>query len=183
MQRAIARRGGSDVTFRMRRPYLGFRGGRVRRQEAVAQIKRREIRGKPYREERSPRISLRSIRATLPQRRRHPEVRAALRASKDGVQRFALRPSFEARPRGLAPQDDAAAGSANRRMGGAKRYPSHRARAQNDGFRFAQPILVIAKSIIVGVFRKEWPAAGCNLRQAAGDRIEPILSSLCCPVA
>ena len=49
------------------------------------------------------------------------------------------------------------------------------------GFAFAQPILVIAKSITVGVFRKEWPAADCSPRQAAGDRIEPILSSLWLP--
>ena len=31
------------------------------------------------------------------------------------------------------------------------------------------------------MFRKELPAAGCNPRQAAGDRIEPILSSLWLP--
>jgi hypothetical protein len=39
--------------------------------------------------------------------------------------------------------------------------------------RFALPTLVIAKSFILDVFRKEWPAADCNPRQAAGDRIEP----------
>jgi hypothetical protein len=27
---------------------------------------------------------------------------------------------------------------------------------------------------MVGVFREEWPAADCNLRQAAGDRIASI---------
>jgi transposase len=48
-------------------------------------------------------------------------------------------------------------------------------------WREPQPILVISKSVIVGVFRKEWPAADCNSRQAAGDRIEPILSSLWLP--
>ncbi|WP_244541920.1 IS110 family transposase [Afipia sp. GAS231] len=61
------------------------------------------------------------------------------------------------------------------RMGGAKRYPSTPVR-DDDGFRCAQPILVIAKSIIVGVFRKEWPATDGNPRQAAGDRIVPIQS-------
>src|SRR5712691_8718107 len=49
------------------------------------------------------------------------------------------------------------------------------------GVAHAQPILVIAQSIIVGVFRKEWPAADGHPRQAAGDRIEPILSSLWLP--
>jgi transposase len=43
------------------------------------------------------------------------------------------------------------------------------------------PTLVIAKSIIVRVFRKEWPAADGDPRQAAGDRIEPTLSSLWLP--
>jgi hypothetical protein len=43
------------------------------------------------------------------------------------------------------------------------------------------PILVIAQSVIVSVFREEWPAADRHLRQAAGDRIEPILSSLWVP--
>jgi len=42
--------------------------------------------------------------------------------------------------------------------------------------RIIAPILVIAKSFIVGAFRKEWPAADCTPRQAAGDRIVPILS-------
>src|ERR1700733_2902289 len=36
--------------------------------------------------------------------------------------------------------------------------------------RFALPTLVIAKSIIVGLFREEWPAAACIPQQAAGDR-------------
>ena len=49
------------------------------------------------------------------------------------------------------------------------------------GFARAQPILVIAKSFIVSLFRKEWPAADCTPRQAAGDRIEPILSSFWLP--
>ena len=43
------------------------------------------------------------------------------------------------------------------------------------------PTLVIAQSDNVGLFRKEWPAADCNPRQAAGDLIEPILSSLLLP--
>ena len=47
----------------------------------------------------------------------------------------------------------------------------------------ALPTLVIAESIIVGAFRKEWPAADCNPRQAAGDRIEPTLSCFGCSVA
>jgi len=34
---------------------------------------------------------------------------------------------------------------------------------------------------MVVVFREEWPAVDCNPRQAAGDRIEPILSSLWLP--
>jgi hypothetical protein len=45
------------------------------------------------------------------------------------------------------------------------------------------PTLVIAKSINVGVFRKEWPASDGDPRQAAGDRIEPTQSRLGCPVA
>jgi hypothetical protein len=49
------------------------------------------------------------------------------------------------------------------------------------GFARAQPILVIAKSFILDVFRKEWPAAECNPRQAAGDRIAPILSCFWLP--
>jgi len=40
------------------------------------------------------------------------------------------------------------------------------------------PTLVIAQSNIVGMFRKEWPAADGDPRQAAGDRIEPTLSRL-----
>ena len=39
------------------------------------------------------------------------------------------------------------------------------------------PTLVIAQSIIVGMFREEWPAAVCTPRLAAGDRIEPTQSS------
>jgi hypothetical protein len=34
---------------------------------------------------------------------------------------------------------------------------------------------------MVGVFREEWPAADGHPRQAAGDRIEPTLSSLWLP--
>jgi len=34
---------------------------------------------------------------------------------------------------------------------------------------------------MVRLFREEWPAADCNPRQAAGDRIEPILSSCWLP--
>src|SRR5580700_7411035 len=73
-------------------------------------------------------------------------------------------------------------------MGGAQRYllrgagdVSNHVGREVMGFASAQPILVIAKSITVCVFRKEWPAADCNPRQAAGDRIEPILSSLWLP--
>jgi len=43
------------------------------------------------------------------------------------------------------------------------------------------PTLVIARSIIVREFRKEWPATDGDPRQAAGDRIEPTLSSLWLP--
>ena len=43
------------------------------------------------------------------------------------------------------------------------------------------PILIIAKPIIVGMFRKERPATDGDPRQAAGDRIEPTLSSLWLP--
>jgi transposase len=43
------------------------------------------------------------------------------------------------------------------------------------------PTLVIAQSVIVGIFREEWPAADGDPRQAAGDRIEPTLSSLWLP--
>ena len=43
------------------------------------------------------------------------------------------------------------------------------------------PVLVIAKSFIVGLFREEWLAADRGPRQAAGDRIVPILSSLWLP--
>ena len=50
--------------------------------------------------------------------------------------------------------------------------------ASQDGLSAAKPILVIAKPIIVGAFRKEWPATDGDPRQAAGDRIEPILSHL-----
>jgi len=45
-----------------------------------------------------------------------------------------------------------------------------------------QSALVIAKPVIVGMFREEWPAADCNPQQAAGDRIvsrpEPLLAAL-----
>jgi transposase len=43
------------------------------------------------------------------------------------------------------------------------------------------PTLVIAKSNIFDLFREEWPAAACIPWQAAGDRIEPTLSSLWLP--
>ena len=43
------------------------------------------------------------------------------------------------------------------------------------------PTLVIARWVIVSLFREEWPAAGCNPQQAAGDRIEPTQSSLWLP--
>src|SRR5882757_5462901 len=39
----------------------------------------------------------------------------------------------------------------------------------------------MAKKIIVGMFRKEWPAADGHPRQAAGDRIEPTLSGFWLP--
>jgi hypothetical protein len=52
----------------------------------------------------------------------------------------------------------------------------HRWRGKAMGFASALPILVIAGSDIVRGFREEWPAADHHLRQAAGDRIEPILS-------
>src|ERR1700722_10619644 len=45
----------------------------------------------------------------------------------------------------------------------------------------APPILVIAESIIVGMFRKEWPATDGDPRQAAGDRIIPIQSRFWLP--
>src|SRR5262249_44835134 len=40
---------------------------------------------------------------------------------------------------------------------------------------------VIAQSDIVRMFREEWPAAECDPRQAAGDRIVSALSSLWLP--
>src|SRR5947208_15361663 len=43
------------------------------------------------------------------------------------------------------------------------------------------PTLVIARSVILDLFREEWPAAVCTPRQAAGDRIEPTQSSLWLP--
>jgi transposase len=61
------------------------------------------------------------------------------------------------------------------------RNGGHAKRCAHTRDPLALPTLVIAKSVIVSVFRKEWPAAGCNPRQAAGDRIEPILSSLWLP--
>jgi hypothetical protein len=45
----------------------------------------------------------------------------------------------------------------------------------------ALPTLVIAKQIIVGLFREEWPAAACIPQQAADDRIESALSRFWLP--
>ena len=79
----------------------------------------------------------------------------------------------------------------NRRVGKAAgrervRWRAHRlaGASRQDGGHGADaplPTLVIAESIIVRVFREEWPAAGCIPRQAAGDRIEPTLSRFWLP--
>ena len=53
----------------------------------------------------------------------------------------------------------------------------HDENARWHGARAPLPTLVIAQSIIVGMFREDWPAAVCTPRQAAGDRIEPTQSS------
>jgi hypothetical protein len=65
-------------------------------------------------------------------------------------------------------------------MGGASAIPII---SRHGGFAGAQAILVIAQSDIVWMFREEWPAAACIPRQAAGNRIELILSCFGCPGA